>query len=231
MMTLGELAFACYVFSRDYDDAYAQLLTATNPAVDLDDERHRLALLKWLNKWGCRQFKRDCHTAASNEIKDWHEEFRDDLCPMGATLLSLTEEQLEKIERAYSGLVDRTACYKNGKGGRTTRVTIGPTGTAKILFALRPDALMPWDDPIRDKFNLDGSAGSYRKHLVMAQGWLNDLAKSCHEKGFELTDLPSKVGRPQSSLAKLLDEYLWVTITSKCAAPDKNTLERWVEWS
>jgi hypothetical protein len=229
-MTLGELAFGCYVFSRGYDEAYAQLLQHTKPGLALDDEKHRLALLKWLNKWGCRQFAKEQHPLASKEIKEWYEEFGDDLCSVNATLLSLTDEQLGKIERAYAGLMNRTASYKRRKNGKT-RVTVGPAGTAKILFALRPNALMPWDDPIRDRFGWDGSAGSYRKHLEMARGWLNELTKRCEEKGFQLAELPSRVGRPGSSLAKLMDEYLWATITNRCAPPGKGTLERWVDWS
>jgi hypothetical protein len=230
-MTLGELAFGCYVFSREYDEAYAQLLQHTKPGLALGDEKHRLALLKWLNKWGCRQFAKEHHSLASKEIKEWYEEFGNDLCAVNATLLSLTDEQLDRIERAYAGLKNRTASHRRGKNGKTAKVSVGPAGTAKILFALRPDALMPWDDPIRDKFGWDGSARSYRKHLEMARCWLNELSKRCKEKGFQLAELPSKVGRPGSSLAKLMDEYLWVTITSGCAPPDKGTLQRWVDWS
>ena len=229
-VTLCELAFGCYVFSRGYDEAYAQLFEDTKPGLDLDSDKHRLALLKWLNKWGCRQFAKDQHSDASAEIKDWYEKFRDALCPVDATLLSLTAEELNGVERAYTGLLNRTASRKRRKNGEV-QVTVGPAGTAKILFALRPDALMPWDDPIRNKFGWDGSAASYRKHLEMARGWLNDLTKVCEEKGFQLAELPSRLGRPQSSLAKMIDEYLWVTITNKCAAPDRETLESWVSWS
>lgn len=96
-------------------------------------------------------------------------------------MLSLTAEELNGVERAYTGLLNKTASRKRRKNGEV-QVTVGPAGTAKILFALRPDALMPWDDPIRNKFGWDGSAASYRKHLEMARGWLKDLAKVCEER-------------------------------------------------
>jgi len=182
--------------------------------------------LKFLNKWGCRQFAKNYHADASREIADWYQQFGGDLCPKSETLLSLTDLHLGGVERAYSGLVSRTASRR----GQAT-VTVGPAGTAKILFALRPNSFIPWDDPIRGRFGWDGSASSYRKHLVMAKGWLNELSNKCAEKGFELGDLPSKLGRPQSSIAKLIDEYLWVTVTSRCVAPGKVILEQWAEWS
>jgi hypothetical protein len=129
-VTLCELAFECYVFSRGYDEAYAQLLEDTKPRLDLDSGKHRLALLKWLNKWGCRQFAKDQHSDASAEIKDWYEKFRDSLCPADATLLTLTTEELNGVERAYTGLLNRTASHKRKKNGEV-RVTVGPAGTAK----------------------------------------------------------------------------------------------------
>ena len=46
-----------------------------------------------------------------------------------------------------------------------------------------------------------------------------------------LADLPRRLGRPQSTLPKLVDEYYWVTITRDCKPPDPHTLERWVAWS
>ncbi|MEA3312397.1 MAG: hypothetical protein U9Q76_09305, partial [candidate division WOR-3 bacterium] len=38
------------------DDAYKEFLKSVNYVLDLDKPEHRKSLLKWLNKWGCRQF-------------------------------------------------------------------------------------------------------------------------------------------------------------------------------
>jgi hypothetical protein len=109
-------------------------------------------------------------------------------------------------------------------------VIFGPVGTAKIFFALRPNALMPWDRAIIGGLKLKGSAGSYRQYLQKATKWLNDLNGKCQKQGFTLADLPSQVGRSTSSLPKLIDEYLWVTITKKCQLPTKGMFERWAKW-
>lgn len=227
-MTLGELAFGCYVYSRGYDEAYERFLAGTAPALDLNNEQHRMALLEWLRKWGCRQFKKDDDLEASGEIKSWHAK-HGSFIPASETLLSLDNDRLDSVEAAYADLVNRTASYRR-RGQKQIRVTIGPAGTAKILFAFRPNALMPWDDPIREKFGWDGSAGSYRKHLAMAKRQLLELEPTCTILGFGLSELPSRLCRPQSSLVKMIDEYLWVTVTNKCVAPDKSTIEHWIKW-
>lgn len=69
-MKLVELAFACYIYDRmtDFNRSYHKFLEKTKPQLDISIDDHRLALLKWLNDWGCRQFYRDFHKQASEEI-------------------------------------------------------------------------------------------------------------------------------------------------------------------
>lgn len=86
------------------------------------------------------------------------------------------------------------------------------------------------DDPIREKLHLDGSAHSYRVYLGVAKDYLAELTQDCKENGFELTDLPVMLGRAESSVAKLMDEFFWVTILRKCPAPNDAQLKRWVSW-
>ena len=76
-MKLSELAFACYIYGQmsDYDSSYLHFLEATNHALDLKVAEHRIELLKWLNKWGCRQFAKIYYHLASEEIETWYEEF------------------------------------------------------------------------------------------------------------------------------------------------------------
>ena len=49
--------------------------------------------------------------------------------------------------------------------------------------------------------------------------------------GIKAGDIPSAVGRPESSIPKLIDEYYWVTITKGCAPATAKDLERWFGWS
>ena len=123
------------------------------------------------------------------------------------------------MEEAFKGL-DRRA---------TTRKTFASVPTAKVLFALRPNALIPWDNSILGHFRLNGSARSYRQHLLWAKVRLQDLSGECTKRGFELADLPTKLERPNSTLPKLIDEYLYVTVTNKFQP--KEMIERWEKWS
>jgi hypothetical protein len=176
-MKLAELAFACYIYSHmsDYDSSYVSFLNSTTPQLDLQLEHHRTYLLKWLNNWGCRQFAREYHTRASEEIRIWYQESGARMLPANATLLSLSNEDLAQIEQSYARLVSRTASRRRMNNGTETRVEIGPTGASKILFALRPSALIPWDDPIRKRFDADGSACSYTNFLRNVRTNLNEL--------------------------------------------------------
>jgi hypothetical protein len=60
---------------------------------------------------------------------------------------------------------------------------------------------------------------------------LEDISHDCRRNGFELSDLPKILGRSESSLPKLIDEYHWVTITRGCPAPGSEELKRWMAWS
>ena len=47
----------------------------------------------------------------------------------------------------------------------------------------------------------------------MRREQLRELVDDAERFGIKAGDIPRQVGRPASSLAKLLDEYNWVTIT------------------
>jgi len=231
-MKLSELAFACYIYSRmsNYDSAYRDFLKNTHPAPDLRLAEHRIELLKWLNKWGCRQFATDYRNLASDEIKVWYEECNAMLSSPNKTLLELSDSEIASTSIAYERLADRTASKRNVKNKNAFIVLVGPTGAAKILFAIRPKALLPWDEPIRRKFRLDGSSNSYVTFLGITKEKLEALDRACRRNGYDLSNLPKVVGRPGSSLVKLIDEYLWVTITKRCPLPPGDTLSKWATW-
>jgi hypothetical protein len=163
---------------------------------------------------------------AAVELKDWFQQFGSTL--PATDIFSMTTVDLDNVEKAYNGLVGRLAS-KRKINDKEVDVKFGPVGTAKILFALRPDTLMPWDTDIIAELKLDDTSGSYRQMLLKAKGWLIDLKGECEKNGFALAELPARVGRPKSSLPKLIDEYLWVTITKKWHLPEM--IERWTKWS
>lgn len=231
-MRLSEFAIACYIYSHisDYDTSYRRFLKATNNAPDLRIDEHRLELLKWLNMWGCWQFAKDHHGLASDEIRDWFEEARTWLFTADKTLLEISERQIESASAAYEKLAKRTASIRTNKSGGKFNVLVGPTGAAKILFAIRPKSLVPWDDPIRKRLGLDGSANSYVVYLGIVRAKLEELDEACERNGYNLSDLPELVNRPTSSLVKLVDESFWATMTRQWSAPTKETLARWATW-
>ncbi|OGP82532.1 MAG: hypothetical protein A2Y95_09900 [Deltaproteobacteria bacterium RBG_13_65_10] len=110
-------------------------------------------------------------------------------------------------------------------------MTYGPAGAAKTLFALRPNSLPPWDDPIRAQFGDGESAKAYVRFLLDAKRQLEEVLAKARDFGIGPDDLPSRLGRSDSSLAKLMDEFAWVTVTKERPCPDRNELERWLTWA
>jgi len=231
MIRLSQLAFGCFVYGglSNYDESYLRFLKITGGAPDLGNPSHRKALLEWLNKWGCRQFAVKYHDHSSREILSWHNAHASTLFPRDRELPELGEPELAAAGAAYESLSARIASYKKRKG-RTYAVSFGPTGAAKILFAIRPHALPPWDDAIRRKLGHDESEASYVSFLKSVKSLLGELARSCERHGLRLQDLPQALGRPDSTVPKLIDEHYWVTKTKNCSPPHPPTLRQWARW-
>jgi hypothetical protein len=228
-MKLAELSFACYIYSymTDYDDSYNRFVDAVHHQLNLSQQQHRMALLKWLNEWGCRQFSLAHHELAAKGIWDWYRANEPRMFSADRTLLSLSDTDLAVVEQAFNELVGRTASMRRTKNRRESCVEIGPTGAAKILFALRPLALIPWDDPMRKWFHLNGSGRSYVDYLHLVKDNLRELEQDCEKRGHRLSDLPRLLGRPSQSLTKLVDEHFWVTISRKCPFPSEKDILLW----
>ncbi len=131
---------------------------------------------------------------------------------------------------AYADLERRPADRRNRSGHRY-QVAFGPTASAKVLFALRPTAFPPWDDAIRKHFGYDGGEDSYRKFLDRVRQELGELVKDAGRLGVKPRDIPRQVGRVNSSLPKLVDEYHWVTVTRKLKPPIPEEFTRWAKWA
>ncbi len=231
-MTLSELAFACFLYSQltGDDSSHLLFLQITSGSPDLSNPDHRKALLVWLNQWGCRQFALEYHELASGEILSWHNEHSAAFFPEDRNLWELTESELASAGVAYESLSSRTASYRT-RSGNTFRVSFGPAGASKILFAIRSRALLPWDGSIRESLGYDKSQASYLSCLRHVKSMLEELATSCQRNGFQLADLPQQMGRPHSTVPKLIDEYYWIKITKSYSLPDSDAFRRWANWS
>jgi hypothetical protein len=126
-----------------------------------------------------------------------------------------SDESLRKAAGAYDVLRQKQASWKVRASGERHCVSIGPTGAAKILHALRPHAVPPWDKSIRDHFEYDGTGESYFQYLHNVRRIVSDVVELATAAGIDPNAIPKVVGRPASSLPKLVDEYHWVTITAQ----------------
>jgi hypothetical protein len=226
---LFELAYSCrlYAYFTDYDDSLNQL-RAERPEVDPFDARHRAALLVWLNSWGCRQFAKEYHFMASASLATWATEWLPRLQGRDVHLTDLSRSDIALWARAYDALRNCRASLKQRATGPAFDVTFGPTGAAKTLFALRPNIIPPWDDPIRAARGWGLDAAAFATYLTDTADQLRGLAA---EAGVQVPELPALVGRPHSSPPKLIDEYNWVVLTRGCLPPTADELAQWSRWA
>ena len=158
-------------------------MTETSPALNLDNPSHRLALLEWLNSWGCRQFAKNFHNTASENVQQWGRFYVHRLPPIESNLVEMDSNLLNVAVEAYDNLKERQACIRRSK-----TVTFGSTGAAKIMYAVRPSLFPPWDAPIRKQLKYDGSSESYCKFLKKVQEELNNLITDAARCGVGLDD-------------------------------------------
>jgi len=209
------------------DTTYQDFLKSVNNELDLGIDDHRDKLLVWLRKWGCRQFWVAKNDISSKEILDWYKKNSKVLSCLKSDLYHLNEGEIQLLGDLYSSLKQKTASI-NKKGNI---ISVGPTGAAKILFALKPETTLPWDNPIREHFKYDDSKESYIKYIEKAKDILFEIEKDCIKYNVQFNNLPEHLERPNSTHAKLIDEYFWITITMKCYPPPRDLLAKWYNWS
>ena len=231
-MKVLQLAFACHVYGgmTGYDTSYLDFRSGVSTPLDLSSAHERLQLIKWLNSWGCRQFAKAYHSKASSAIERWSTEYDSQIVSPSQDLMHLSDQEIDRTEAAFEALSDSFASERIGGANRKIKVRIGPTGAAKILFALRPKSYLPWDIPIRENLPERGQAFSYRTFLGRAKQELTELDADCSRLHINLENLPKQIGRSESTLAKLIDEYYWVTVSRKCPAPPLEEFQKWMKW-
>ena len=231
-MRLYEAAIACRAytaFGGEFDDSFHQFVAKTGGALHLESSDCGLALMKWLNEWGCRQFAKEYHDDAVGRIQRWAQRYLRDLPPEAASILELTDSDIHRAAGAFDVLKKLQASQKGTRRGAVS-VGVGATGGAKIMYALRPHALPPWDDAIRDRFHCDGSADSYASFIRTVMHEIEELLADAATHGVSRSQLPAIIGRSESTLPKIVDEYFWVTVTRRFAVPQVSDLQNWARW-
>lgn len=211
-LTREQVAAALRAFgaSAGAETSLIVLRDATHPAIDLSVRAHRDALLRFLRAWGCRHLRRDDTGRSSRALASWWRRFGPTLPPATAPLADLDDAQLAALGRAYAALARSPAAFRTGRDGDVS-VSFGDTAAAKALFAIRPQAVPPWDEPMRKAFGWGRvDAEEYATFLAAVRGSLIGLARRL---GVEPSALPAALDRPTSSPAKIVDEFLWIRIT------------------
>ncbi|MGB5925394.1 MAG: hypothetical protein WBH01_04795 [Dehalococcoidia bacterium] len=227
-MTLSKLALASTMYDSltPFNPSLGRLDEATSSNIQLTNRKHRLLLLKWLNEWGCRNLPKEQHDVASNSILKWYQVYGASLFSNEKSIWDSVDGELEIAARSYGSLKDEIGAWRvRGKSKR--KVHIGPTAASKILFAIRPKALMPWDEAMRVAFKCDGSPESYFEYLIEIRDLALRIGNLCRNKGFQIEALPQRLGRPKSTVLALINEYIWVTVTRKVELPSSETLMQW----
>ena len=136
---------------------------------------HAAALLTWLRHWGCRQFAVADEELSRASLADWWRAWGRKLPPPKRTVDALDDRALDAIAGAYDDLRGRQASWQRRADGNVAK-TFGATGTAKALYAIRPNACPPWDEPIRRTLGLPETGEGYRRHLVRVQAEIAEAA-------------------------------------------------------
>jgi hypothetical protein len=195
---------AVFAGFANVDRSWHALLAAAHPGLDLSRAEHRALLLRWLNSWGCRiRYPREGEPAPFDDgLARWWKRWGPVLPEVA--LAELPDEGADALGRAYAELAAIEV-----SAGRTRR-TLGPTAAAKALYALRPDTVMPWDAAIAEHLHGVRDGAAFSAHQRLGRQWARAVAE---EAGVPAGDVPGLVGARTVSLAKLLDEHLYVTVT------------------
>ena len=177
------------------------------PSVDLRRARDRDALIGWLRSWGCRHLRLEDHTRTSRALRRWAIAWADRI--PRAPLASLGPTAIDRAARGYEALAATPAAFSARAGG-LVEVTFGSTAASKALYALRPATCAPWDAPMRVALDLGDGADGFARYLELCADAIRATAR---RSGIPQRRLPAALGRPETTAARLVDEYLWREIT------------------
>jgi hypothetical protein len=160
----------------------------------------------WLNAWGCRlRYPRAGEPDPFDRgLARWWRRVGSALIGSQARLTDLTDEQIGYAAECYADLAALPIAL--GEGARS----LGPTAASKLLYALRPASLMPWDAAIAQHLHGGRDAAAYARHLRLGRRWARRILA---EAGCDEAALADVLGHPDRTLAKMLDDYCYLTIT------------------
>jgi hypothetical protein len=199
------------------DTSLTDLLNATGGTVDLTLSGDRGHLLRWLNKWLCR-----LRYPLPGEPDIFSDSLLQWLPASGAVLpanpiAELIDVEIDMIADAYADLSARPAALRTHNGAIRGHRRIGPTAASKIMFILRRDTVQPWDAAIARTATGGTSRNHFASHLEASRTWAQNIQNEARRR--HIPDIATYVGRPNSSMAKLRDEWMYLTITRRRHVP------------
>lgn len=195
-----------------WDRSLAAFREATGGRPDLGAAEHRTALHRWLNAWGCRiAYPKDSSDGLFDQaIRDWWATSSRHLPRPQARLAELSDTKVEQVAAAYGDLYARPVAH--GRQPGTVR-SLAPTAAAKTLWVIRPHGITAWDERIARRLHGSRGPDAFAAHQRLARSAAQALLA---EAGSEAA-LLEQVGRPNTTVPKLLDEYWYVTISRGAA--------------
>jgi hypothetical protein len=210
--TLSQLAALLRSWSQgDSAGSSPAVLRATGGAADLAVAGERDELRRWLNAWGCRlRYPQPGEPDVfSDSLARWWASSGSGLPDV--PVAELSDAGVGTLADSYADLAARPAALLTRAGAPAGHRAIAPTAASKIMFALRPETVPPWDAAIARATAGGTSRDHFASHLEAARAWAGSVQDEARRHG--IADVPAYVGRPGSSLARVWDEWLYLTIT------------------
>jgi hypothetical protein len=141
---------------------------------------------------------------AARVLAEWWARWGVALPARAPTLAELDDAAIDALGPAYAALVAVPM------SGPPRARGLGPTAATKLLYAMRPAALMPWDAAIADCLHRGRDAAAYVAHQRLGREW---AIRVLAEAGLDEPALAASLGQPDRTLAKMLDDYCYLAFT------------------
>ena len=188
------------------DASVARLLESTAGAPNPSRPSDAVALRQWLNAWNCRiPYPRGNVDLLIASLDTWWRTHRRRL--IDVPLVDLDDRGIDAYATAYAELVDLPAGVSNI--GRVR--SLAPTASSKLLWVLRQQTACPWDAAIAKAGGRGTQRDGYANHLRKAREWVRQISIEAAGRGVD--DVPVHVGRPQSTLVRIYDEWCYEAFT------------------
>jgi hypothetical protein len=218
--TLSQLTTILRRYSQDTADrSLACLRERVGEHLDPSNPLDCRELLRWLNKWLCRlryaQPNDDGPDVFFDSLTQWWHAHGRGLPNIPVS--DIDDQTVDTLTEAYADLECRPGARRTQAGSTIGYRRIGPTAASKIMFVLRPQTVPAWDARIAERTVGGTTKDHYARHLKAAQRWAQAILAEAHRN--DIPDIPAHVQRPYSTLAKLRDEWMYLTITRQKPVP------------